>query len=82
MPIVEAMACGTVVVASSHVSMDEASSDVAVRADPDDPAAIAAAIERAIAERERLIPLGVAYAAQFTWRAAGEAMLAGYEAAR
>ncbi|MES1246041.1 MAG: glycosyltransferase family 1 protein, partial [Actinomycetota bacterium] len=42
MPIVEAMACGTAVVASSHASMDEASGDVAVRADPDDPAAIAA----------------------------------------
>jgi glycosyltransferase involved in cell wall biosynthesis len=82
MPIVEAMACGTVVVASSHASMDEASGDVAVRADPDDPAAIAAAIERAIGERERLIPLGIAHAAQFTWRAAGAAMLTGYEAAR
>jgi glycosyltransferase involved in cell wall biosynthesis len=82
MPIVEAMACGTAVVASAHASMDEASGDVAVRADPDDPAAIAAAIEQAIAERERLIPLGVAHAATFTWRAAGAAMLAGYEAAR
>jgi len=82
MPIVEAMACGTPVVASSHASMDEASGDVAVRADPDDPAAIAAAIEHAIAERERLIPLGVAYASRFTWCAAGEAMLAGYGAAR
>ena len=82
MPIVEAMACGTAVVASAHASMDEASGDAAVRADPDDPAAIAAAIEQAITERERLIPLGVAHAGQFTWRAAGEAMLAGYEAAR
>ena len=44
MPIVEAMACGTPVVASSHPSLDEASGDVAVRADPEDPAAIAAAI--------------------------------------
>ena len=31
---------------SSHESMDEACGDAAVRADPDDPAAIAAAIER------------------------------------
>ena len=62
--------------------MDEAAGDVAVRADPEDPAAIAAAIERAIAERDRLIPLGIAHAARFTWRAAGEAMLSGYEAAR
>ena len=48
MPIVEAMACGTPVVASSHPSMDEASGEVAVRADPDDPAAIAAAVEAAV----------------------------------
>ena len=47
MPIVEAMACGVPVVASSHPSMDEAAGDAAVRADPDDPAAIAAAIEEA-----------------------------------
>ena len=36
-PIVEAMACGVPVVASSHPSMDEACGDAAVRADPDEP---------------------------------------------
>ena len=82
MPIVEAMACGAPVVASSHRSLNEASGEVAVRADPDDPAAIAAAIERALGERDRLVPAGIAHAAHFTWRAAGEAMLEGYEAAR
>lgn len=79
MPIVEAMACGTPVVASAHASMDEASGTVAVRADPDDPAAIATAIEAAVAARERLIPAGISHAARFTWRAAAEIMLAGYE---
>ena len=44
MPIVEAMACGTPVVASSHPSLDEACGDAAVRVDPDDAEAIAAAI--------------------------------------
>ena len=38
MPIVEAMASGAPVVASSHASLDEACGDVAVRADPDEPA--------------------------------------------
>ena len=52
MPIVEALACGCPVVASAHRSLDEASGDAALRADPDDPAAIAAAIERALAERD------------------------------
>jgi glycosyltransferase involved in cell wall biosynthesis len=81
MPIVEAMACGAPVVASSHPSMDEASGDVAFRADPEDPVAIAAAIERAIAEGPARRAAGIRHAARFTWRAAGEAMLAGYEEA-
>jgi glycosyltransferase involved in cell wall biosynthesis len=79
MPIVEAMACGTPVVASAHPSLDEASGDVALRADPDDPTAIASALERAMARRSELVAPGVAHAARFTWRATGEAMLRGYE---
>jgi glycosyltransferase involved in cell wall biosynthesis len=81
MPIVEAMACGTPVVASAHPSLNEASGDVALRADPDDPAAIAGALEQAIADRDSLVAPGVAHAAHFTWRATGEAMLRGYEEA-
>ncbi len=79
MPILEAMACGASVVASAHPSMDEASGSAAVRADPEDSAAIAGAIERAIAERDLLVPLGLAHARQFTWRRVGEIMLTAYE---
>jgi glycosyltransferase involved in cell wall biosynthesis len=83
MPVIEAMACGVPVVASSHPSLDEAAGDAAVRADPDDPAAIAAAIEEAAARRHELVPLGLEHARRFTWRRAGEVFLAGYrEAAR
>ncbi|MBI4172298.1 MAG: glycosyltransferase family 4 protein, partial [Actinobacteria bacterium] len=83
MPIVEAMACGVPVVASSHPSMDEASGGVAVRADPDDPAALASAIEEALARRDELVPRGLEHARRFTWRAVGEVFLRGYlEAAR
>ncbi len=81
MPVVEAMACGTPVVASAHPSLDEACGDAALRADPDDPAAIAAAIEEALARREELAARGLAHAAGFTWRRVGEIMLRGYEEA-
>jgi glycosyltransferase involved in cell wall biosynthesis len=81
MPITEAMACGAPVVASAHESMDEAAGGAAVRADPGDPAAIAAAIRDAHARREELVPRGLEHAGRFTWRAAGERFLAGYEEA-
>ena len=77
--IVEAMACRTPVVASSDPSLDEASGDVAERAEPRDPEAIAAAIERARALSPETIARGRAHAERFTWRACGEAVLAGYE---
>ena len=80
-PILEAMACGCPVVASSHPSIDEASGEAAVRADPDDPAAIAAAIEDAIARRDELTGLGLAHASRFTWRANGEVFLRAFEEA-
>jgi len=80
-PVIEAMACGTPVVASSHASLDEACGDAAVRADPDQPEAIAAAIQEAIARRDELVPRGLAHAAGFSWRAAGEIFLRGYEEA-
>ena len=80
-PIVEAMASGVPVVASSHPSMDEACRDAAVRADPDDPDAIAAGIERAIREREGLVERGLEHARAFTWRRCGEIHLAAFEEA-
>jgi alpha-1,3-rhamnosyl/mannosyltransferase len=82
-PIVEALASGCPVVASAHESLDEASGEAALRADPEDSRAIAAAIEQAVASREDLRVKGLAHASRFTWRAAGEIILRGYvEAAR
>jgi glycosyltransferase involved in cell wall biosynthesis len=77
-PIIEAMASGTPVVASSHPSLDEASGDAAVRVDPKSPEAIAAGLERALAERESLVARGLEHVRQFTWRACGEAHIQGF----
>jgi alpha-1,3-rhamnosyl/mannosyltransferase len=80
-PVIEAMACGCPVVTSSHQSLDEASGTAAVRADPGDAVAIAAAIQQALGDRERLVAAGLEHARGFTWRAAGEVILGGYEEA-
>jgi glycosyltransferase involved in cell wall biosynthesis len=79
MPIVEAMACGTPVVASAHPSMDEACGNAAVRVDPDRPEALAEGIRHALAEREALVRRGLEHARRFSWRSVGEILLQGYE---
>jgi alpha-1,3-rhamnosyl/mannosyltransferase len=80
MPIVEAMACGTAVVSSSHPSLDEASGDAALRADPHDPEAIAAALGEAIARRDELRSAGIAHAASFGWASTAAVVLEALEA--
>jgi len=77
-PVLEAMASGIPVVASSHPSLDEASGQAAVRVDPDSPEAIADGIRTALAERESLVTKGLEHAKRFTWRACGEAHLHGF----
>jgi glycosyltransferase involved in cell wall biosynthesis len=79
MPIVEAMACGAPVVASSHPSLDEASGGAALRADPDSPEAFAAAIREALDADLRA--RGLEHASQFTWRHVGEVFVEAWESA-
>jgi glycosyltransferase involved in cell wall biosynthesis len=81
-PVVEAMACGTPVVASAHATLDEACGDAAVRVDAHDPAAIAAGIREAVRRRDELVPLGLAHAARFSWHRTGATMLAALEERR
>jgi glycosyltransferase involved in cell wall biosynthesis len=79
-PILEGMACGTPVVASSHPSMDEAAGDAAVRADPESAEAIAAGIEDAVRRRDELVARGLEHVRRFSWRRVGETFLEGYGA--
>ena len=81
MPVVEAMASGTPVVASSHPSLDEAAGHAALRADPSSSEAFAEAIEKALDDGDRLRALGIEHARRFTWSACGEALLRGYATA-
>jgi glycosyltransferase involved in cell wall biosynthesis len=82
MPVVEAMACGVPVVASSHPSLDEACGDAAVRADPQDPDAIADAVRIALERTGDLVRRGLEHARSFTWHANALAHLAAWESAR
>lgn len=79
MPVLEAMASGTPVVASSHASLDEVCGDAALRADPLSAEAMASAIEGALVEHLALSAKGLDHARRFTWRACGEAHLHGFE---
>jgi glycosyltransferase involved in cell wall biosynthesis len=74
-PIVEAMACGAPVVASSHPSLDEAAGTAALRADPESPAEWAERLEEAVVRRDELVQAGREHAAPFTWQRVGETML-------
>jgi glycosyltransferase involved in cell wall biosynthesis len=68
LPVLEAMRRGLPVVTSATSSLPEVGGEAAVYAkDPDDPEALAAAIETALGDRERLRRLGLERAARFTW---------------
>jgi glycosyltransferase involved in cell wall biosynthesis len=71
LPPLEAMACGCPVVSSSEGSLREVLGDAAVFVDPYDASAIAAGLDRALADpalRADLARQGAAQAAKFTWR--------------
>jgi glycosyltransferase involved in cell wall biosynthesis len=78
LPPLEAMACGTPVVASDVSSLPEVVGDAALRVDPEDSAAIAEAIGRLLsirALREEMAERGLARAGGFSWdRVAAETL--------
>ena len=78
LPVLEAMARGVPVACSDRSSLPEVAGDAAVLFDPEDPRAIAAAIERALADADRLRAAGRARAAAFTWERTAELTAAAY----
>ncbi len=76
MPVVEAMAAGTPVIASSDPSIDEATGGAAVRFDPRDAATLADALGKLVrseSDRRRLVAAGKTFAETRRWSAAGAA---------
>ena len=68
-PVLEAMAAGSPVIASSVSSLPEVAENAAILIDPEEPAQLAQAVTRLVenpAERERLVALGRARAAELS----------------
>ena len=75
LPVLEAMACGTPVVAVPDPALREVAADAAVFVEQE---RLAEGIEEAIRDRERLVAVGLERSRAFTWRAAAERTLAVY----
>ncbi|OFW72638.1 MAG: hypothetical protein A2Y55_09240 [Actinobacteria bacterium RBG_16_68_12] len=75
LPVLEAMASGTPVVAVPDPALLEVAGDAAVFVEAD---RLADGIRRAIAERDRLVAAGLQRAQAFSWRAAAQRTLAVY----
>jgi glycosyltransferase involved in cell wall biosynthesis len=75
LPVVEAMASGTPVVAVPDPALREVAGDAAVFVEE---AALGDGIRTALAERERLVAAGIERARSFSWRASAEKTLAVY----
>jgi glycosyltransferase involved in cell wall biosynthesis len=84
LPLLEAMAHATPVVASSAGAMPEVAGDAALYADPRDAAGFAAQIQRLLHEsqlRTALVAAGRARAREFTWQRTAQLTLDTYHAA-
>jgi glycosyltransferase involved in cell wall biosynthesis len=84
LPVLEAMTRGVPVACSNRGALTEVANDAALLFDPEEPSAIAAAVEKLLAdraERERLISLGHANAARFSWAETARKTLVSYESA-
>lgn len=81
LPVLEALACGTPVVASNSSALPEVAGAAGILVDPADVATIADGMQRVLEDgglREQLSSAGPVQAAKFTWRSAAEATLSLY----
>jgi glycosyltransferase involved in cell wall biosynthesis len=78
LPLLEAMASGIPVVATRAGSLPEIAGDAAILVEPGNPVELAGGIERALADRERLVAAGFDRAKQFSWAETAERTLAVY----
>ncbi|MBI2907010.1 MAG: glycosyltransferase family 4 protein [Chloroflexi bacterium] len=78
LPVLEAMACGTPVIASNATSLPEVAGDAALLINPESAEEIASALEKVLADKtlqKELSEKGLERARQFTWqRAAADTM--------
>lgn len=84
LPPLEAMACGTPVVASSAPCLTEILGDAALLAPPEDSEALAEALAQAVADadlRAGLRKRGLRRAQQFSWQAAAKQLVSAYHLA-
>ena len=82
LPILEAMACGTPVLASDASSLPEVSGDAALQLPPSDVAAWTAAMRNLLEDdglRKRLVAAGFERAKRFTWERSARELLGIYE---
>jgi glycosyltransferase involved in cell wall biosynthesis len=67
LPVLEAMASGTPVVATRAGAVPEVAGSAAVLVEPGDPVELAGGIERALADRKRLVAAGLDRVRRFSW---------------